>query len=166
MLKILFLVLALMTAKVNFAQNDVNAINNSISLLTGNKWSGRLISFDNKSGKKISVLSELNVTRADSTSNVWLFNKTYPDDMSANTVDSIVVSSDGKMINDETIISILFLDENTMQIITEKKVPENDALMICRYTYTISPKVFTTRKDERNEDNIVFTQRNIFEYTR
>ena len=78
----------------------------------------------------------------------------------------MTVSKDGRAINDETVAQRTKLSGGALKIVTEKKGQDNDRDAVFRYTYLISAKRFSIRKEVRYEGGTEFFERNQFSWTR
>lgn len=134
--------------------------------LTGAQWTGTLTYLDYRSNKKVSIPSTLTVTRSAENKRAWVFDYKYPDEPKADGKETITVSKDGRIINDETVTERAKLPGGALRIVTEKKGRDNDRDAVFRYTYLLSAKSFSIKKEVRYEGAAEFFERNEFSWKR
>ena len=134
--------------------------------LTGQQWTGTLSYLDYSSKKKVSILSNLTVTKSSEDKKTWVFDYVYPKEPKANGKKSVVVGRDGSSINDEKVTERTKLPDNAIKIVTEKNGEDNDRKAVFRYTYQISAKNFSIKKEVRYENESEFFERNEYSWQR
>jgi hypothetical protein len=134
--------------------------------LTGEKWIGQLTYLDYSSNKKTSIKANLQVSRSASDNQVWYFKNEYPLEPKANSIDTLIISVDGKMLDDEKVIERTRVNKTAVRIITRKNSVDNGKEKIFRYTYNISDKTFSIKKEEKNKNDVAFIERNVYEFKR
>lgn len=163
------LVVALLTASSLFGftflkQPKVNT--KDLQRLTGAQWIGTLTYLDYRTNKKISILSNLIVTRSAEDKLSWIFEYQYPDEPKANSKDTVTISKDGKTIDGKTVIERTTLAGDTIRIVTEKSGTDNDKSALFRYTYLLSARSFSIKKEVRYEGTTEFIERNQYSWQR
>lgn len=134
--------------------------------LTGARWVGTLTYLDYRSNKKVSIPSTLTVTQSAEDKRSWAFDYKYPDEPKADEKETVKVSKDGRAINDETVTERTKLAGGALKIVTEKKGRDNDRDAVFRYTYLLSAKSFSIKKEVRYEGAAEFFERNEFSWKR
>lgn len=134
--------------------------------LTGALWTGTLTYLDYRSNKKVSIPSTLTVTQSAEDKRSWVFDYKYPDEPKADGKETVTLGKDGRAINDETVTERTKLSGGALRIVTEKKGRDNDRDAVFRYTYMLSAKSFSIRKDVRYEGATEFFERNEFSWKR
>ena len=76
------------------------------------------------------------------------------------------MSKDGKKLEEETVVERVVLPDKTLRLVTVKQAKDNDRPDLLRYTYSIAPKSFSSRKEVRYEDSPEFFERNEYRWTR
>ena len=134
--------------------------------LTGAQWIGTLTYLDYRSNKKVSIPSTLTVAQSAGDKRSWVFDYKYPDEPKADGKETVTVSKDGRAINDEAVTVRTKLPGGALKIVTEKKGQDNNREATFRYTYVISAKSFSIKKEVRYEGGAEFFERNQFSWTR
>ncbi|MBN8684338.1 MAG: hypothetical protein J0L99_16945 [Chitinophagales bacterium] len=132
------LLLAQKTPKV--AAKDFNALIGS--------WQGSLTYLDYSSGKPYTMPANVAVKRIGKT-NSFIFSNSYPDEMSANSADTLHLSADGQFIGTARVKSRTKLANGTLEIVTEEAGLDgnDDQPATLRLIYSISPSTFVMRKE-------------------
>lgn len=115
-------------------------------------WQGTLTYLDYSSGKPYTMPADLDIKRIKKT-NQFRFSNMYPNEKSANSIDTITISNDGKYIDKELVKSSRKLANGDREIITEEKGKDgndNKAATI-RHTYTFGAATYKNRKDVQFE---------------
>ncbi|MBF4492067.1 hypothetical protein IRZ83_05370 [Flavobacterium sp. JLP] len=143
----LSIIIVLLNIILSNAQEKNKTSASDFKLLVGN-WQGTLTYLDYSSGKPYTMSAELEIKRLDKT-NKFIFSNIYPKEPSANSVDTLTISSNGEYIDNELIKLRKKLENGEIEIITEKpgKDGNDNKPAILRYTYTISKTAFKKRKD-------------------
>lgn len=139
------------------AEEDVQA-------LTGAQWKGALTYLDYGTKKRVSIPSNLNVTRGEGTS--WTFEYLYPDEPKANSKSTIALEDSGRMFDGEKVIERTSAGPGSVKIVTEQSGPDDDKPALFRFTYLIGAKSFSIKKEVRYEGTSEFIERNRYEWTR
>src|SRR5687768_10562829 len=133
--------------------------------LTGAAWTGQLTYVDYSSGKRTAIKANLQVFQSVTDPYVFYRKYAYPDEPGANSTDTIVISRDGKSIGAERIVQRR-KQKDTIYLVTEKRSFDSGKEMLFRYTYRISSKEFTIRKDERTPADTAYMERNTYTFLR
>ena len=134
--------------------------------LTAGDWTGTLTYLDYGKNKKVSIPVTLNVTKSTKDDSTWVFSMRYPEEPQANNVDEITISSDGKKLEEETVVERSVLPDKTLKLVTVKQAKDNDKPALLRYTYSIGSRSFSIRKEVRYDDSSEFFERNEYRWTR
>lgn len=133
--------------------------------LTSSKWTGSLTYTDYSSGKSVTIPAEVSIAQSDEKPSLFIFNFSYPEEPHANSVDSVLISEDGKSIGNERIIQRFNEDSKTV-IVTTRDNSENGKEFTYRYTYRFNPRYLYIGKEECEKGSESFLQRNYFEFNR
>jgi hypothetical protein len=111
-------------------------------------WQGTLTYLDYTSGKPYTMPCNITVSKNGSNANNLILAFEYPNEPKANGNDTIVISTDGRMIDDEQVVS-KEKENGLLKIITERNgVDGNDnRKAIIRHIYSIGKKSFSVRKE-------------------
>jgi hypothetical protein len=134
--------------------------------LTGPSWKGTLVYLDYGSDRRVSIRSNLTVTRAPGAEAAWVFEYEYPDEPKANGRQTLKLGGGGTTIDDETIVERAALGGGALRIVTERRGKDNDRPALFRYTYLIGASSFSIRKEVRAEGASEFFERNCYSWTR
>lgn len=128
-------------------------------------WEGSLTYLDYSSGKPYTMPANLDIKQIRNT-NQFLLSNIYPNEKSANSIDTLKISSDGKFIGKELVTSKKRLKDGSIEIITEREGTDgnDNKPAIIRYTYTISNSLFTKRKDVQFQGEIAWIKRHEYTY--
>lgn len=134
--------------------------------LAGAQWTGTLTYLDYGRNKKVSIPSRLSVTRSDTERRSWIFEYQYPDEPQANDKQIVAIGKDGKTIGDAKVVERTTLADKSLRIVTEKAGTDNDKPALFRYTYLLSAKSFSIKKEVRYEGASEFFERNEYSWKR
>ncbi|WP_231459978.1 hypothetical protein [Pedobacter sp. Leaf132] len=168
MKKIKFYIVALaicLTSVVN-AQKTYNNLLKDFESLSGD-WNGSLTYLDYSTGKPYTMPANIVVKRIGKT-NKFSFANIYPNEMNANSVDTIMISTDGKLLNDELVISHKRMLTGNTEIITETMGTdgnENKPATI-KHIYTVGNKVYKKQKYVKFNPEDEWIKRHEYAYTR
>ena len=137
-----------------------------LQVLTGVQWSGTLTYLDYRSNKKVSIPTNLIVRPNGEDKWSWVFEYRYPDEPKANSEEIVRLSKDGKTINGEVVLERTSLPDRTVRFVTEKKGQDNNRPAVIRFTYSLSAKTFSIKKEVRYEDENQFFERNEYFWKR
>ncbi|MDA9555609.1 hypothetical protein N9R54_05170 [Pelobium sp.] len=129
------------------AQTNYKTLLKDFQNISGN-WKGSLTYLDYSSGKPYTMPADISVNRIDKT-NKFILSNIYPNEISANSIDTIIISPDGKYINKETIKSRKKLLSGEIEIITEETGTDgnDNKPATFKHTYTFGKTTFRKRKD-------------------
>jgi hypothetical protein len=148
------------------AQTEAVISSKDFEILKGN-WYGSLTYLDYSSNKPYTMPADLVIEQIGET-NEFIFSNMYPDEANANSVDTLRITQDGKMINEGVVKSVSKLDNGNTEAVTEFMSVdgnENKPALI-RHTYTMGQEVFTVRKDVQFTGQSEWLKRHEFSYTR
>jgi len=134
--------------------------------LTGARWTGTLTYADYGTNKKVSIPSNLTVTRSAANKLSWVFEYQYPDEPKANSKATVTIGKDGTTIDGEKVIERTRLAGDTLRIVTEKPGPDNNKSALFRFTYLLSATSFSIKKEVRYEGATEFFERNQYSWQR
>jgi hypothetical protein len=156
--------LTLLITTICGAQISFKTIQKDFDKLAGT-WEGSLTYLDYSSGKPYAMPANLEVKRIDNTSKL-VFSNIYPNETSANSVDTISISTDGKYIDKELVKSRRKLPSGDIEIITEEfgKDGNDNKPATFRYTYTFGPTTYKNRKDVQFTGETVWINRHEYSY--
>lgn len=111
-------------------------------------WQGSLTYLDYTSGKPFSMPANITVADFKKTGRI-IYATSYPKEPNANSVDTILISENGKRLNNEPVISKTKLNKDSLQVITEETaVDGNDHKpALIRHTYTLSRNTYSVKKE-------------------
>ena len=134
--------------------------------LIGN-WQGSLTYLDYSSGKPYTMPADIEIKRIGKT-NMFIFLNTYPKESSANSVDTITISSDGKHIDKELFKSRHKLPNGDIEMITEElgKDGNNNKPATIKHTYTFGKTKYVNRKDIQFIGETEWINRHEYSYKR
>lgn len=165
-LLLLYAFVGIWAAFTAFGKGHAKVSANDFKNAIGN-WKGSLTYLDYTSGKPFSMPAELTVTRIGK-SDQFIFTNRYSQEPKANSKDTLTISSNGKMIDQETVISKRKGKEGNLEIVTqfEGKDGNNNLPATIRYTYTIGKTTFIRRKDVQFTGKTEWVKRHEFNYTK
>lgn len=134
--------------------------------LTGAQWTGTLTYLDYSSKKKVSIPCNLTVTKSVEDKHTWIFDYVYPKEPQANGKKLMLVSKDGGAINDEKVTERTNASDGSIGITTEKQGEDNNRKALFRYTYLISSKTFSIKKEVRYANESEWFERNEYSWQR
>ena len=162
-MKIFFTFLILVSVSAN-GQNKPSISAKDFAMLTGKQWMGTLTYLDYSSGKQTTIPANLTVVKENN--RVWYFLNEYPQEPQENSTDTVLLNRDRRSFNNQTIISRKKINNNTLEIITEKESDGDEVAKIFRYTYRINNKKYSVKKEERRLTEEKFIERNTYSYQR
>jgi hypothetical protein len=77
------------------------------------EWNGKLVYLDYQSGKPYEMPANLEIIQIRKT-NIFKFINRYPNEASANSVDTIIISSNGKLLDNERVKSKRTLEDGNL----------------------------------------------------
>lgn len=131
------------------------------------KWKGTITYLDYTSGKPFTMPCNITVSKDKKNSNQLILAFEYPEEPKANGNDTLKISADGSMIDNEKVIS-KESKNGILQIITERNgVDGNDSKKaLIRHLYTISKEIFIIRKEVKFDGEDKFIMRNEYKMSR
>jgi len=145
----LILALGLLYSMTAQAQSNSTTSATDLQPIIGS-WQGTLTYLDYTSNKPFTMPANIVVERIGK-SNKYLFKNSFPKEPNANWTDTVAISADSTMINDEPVTSRRVLNDGNLEIVTEvlgidgnEKKPA-----LLRHTYLIGRTLFSLRKDVR-----------------
>lgn len=150
----------------SYAQFKPKAILKDFQKAEG-RYQGTLTYLDYSSGKPYTMPANIEITQIKKT-NQFIFSNAYPKEKSANSLDTMTISNDGKYIDEELIISRKKLANGNTEIITKEKGIDgnDDKPAIIRHTYNFSKSTFSITKDIQFVGENAWIKRNEYLYTR
>ena len=128
-------------------------------------WEGSLTYLDYSSGKPYSMPADIEIKRIGKT-NKFVFSNIYPNETSANSIDTISISADGKYIDKELVKSRRKLPNGDIEIITEEfgKDGNDNKPATFRHTYTFGSTTYKNRKDVQFTGETEWINRHEYSY--
>ena len=102
-LKIYLASFTILIATMTNAQTNYKNLMKDFQKISGN-WKGSLTYLDYSSGKPYTMSADIDIKRINKT-NKFTFSNIYPNETSANSIDTIIISTDGKYIDKELVKS-------------------------------------------------------------
>lgn len=160
-----FLIAVLMITNCNAQINSKISIKDFERLV--GSWQGTLTYLDYTSGKPYTMSADIEVKRIENT-NQFTFSNIYPKEKSANAVDTITISEDGKYIDNELVKSRHKLPNGDIEIITEKlgKDGNDNKPATIRQTYTFGKTAYKNRKEVQFVGGAAWINRHEYLYKR
>ena len=158
--------ITLFIALICNAQSNLKTTVKDLEKLSGS-WQGSLTYLDYSSGKPYTMPADIEVKRINKT-NKFVFSNLYPKEASANSIDTITISTDGEYIDKELVKSRQELANGNIEIITEEsgKDGNDNKQATIRHTYTIGKAYFNKRKDVQFVGETEWIKRHEYSYTR
>jgi hypothetical protein len=148
-----------------FAVAQTATVNASdLANLEGPRWSGTLTYLDYRSNKKTSIKSAVIISKQDA--NTWAFAYEYPDEPKANGSSNVTLAEGGRIFADGTVIEKTLMPNGDVKIVTTKPGTDNKLKATFRYTYLISAKSFSIKKEVQTEGSTEWFERNGYDWTR
>ncbi|HSN59391.1 MAG TPA: hypothetical protein VLR49_00545 [Ferruginibacter sp.] len=146
-LKIYLAGFAILIATITNAQTNYKTLMKDFQKISGS-WQGSLTYLDYSTGKPYTMPADIDIVRISKTNKFAFFNY-YPNETSANSIDTIFISSDGKYIENKLIKSRQKLPNADIEIITEEtgKDGNDNKPATFRHTYTFGKNTYKKRKD-------------------
>ncbi|MEO7047634.1 MAG: hypothetical protein ABI091_20210 [Ferruginibacter sp.] len=130
-------------------------------------WQGSLTYLDYSSGKPYTMSADIDIKRIGKT-NQFSFSNIYPKEKSANGIDTITISKDGKYIDKELVKSRRKLANGDIEIITEEpgKDGNDNKPATIRHTYTFGKTTYKNKKDVQFAGETEWINRHEYSYVR
>lgn len=165
-LKLYLVLLALSLGTWANAQTNYKTVAKDFESLSGS-WTGSLTYLDYSSGKPYTMPADIVIQRIGKT-NQFSCSNLYPNEKSANSTDTLVISKDGKSIDGAQIKSRKKLPNGDVEITTEETGTDgnDNKPATFRQTYTFGKTTFKKRKDVQFEGESEWIKRHEYSYTR
>lgn len=156
--------MTLLITTICSAQISFRTIQKDFYKLSGT-WEGSLIYLDYSSGKPYTMPANLEIKRIGKT-NKFSFSNIYPNETSANSIDTLSISTDGKYIDKELVKSRRKQPNGDIEIITEEfgNDGNDNKPATFRHTYTFGPTTYKNRKDVLFTGETVWVNRHEYSY--
>jgi hypothetical protein len=111
-------------------------------------WQGSLTYLDYTTGKPFSMPANIMVKDFKDANNI-IYSMTYPEEPKANSVDTLFISKDGRLLNNEPIKSNRLINKDSTEVVTEiTGVDGNDhRAAIIRHTYMLGKDTYSVKKE-------------------
>ena len=158
------LCITLLITTICTAQNSFKPIQKDFEKLLGT-WQGFLTYLDYSSGKPYTMPANVEIKRVNKT-NQFVFSNIYPNETSANSIDTISISSEGKYIHKELVKLRHKLPNGDIEIITEEfgKDGNDNKPAIFRHVYTFGSTTYKNRKDVQFTGETEWINRHEYSY--
>jgi len=141
MFSLLLYTLSCSTTNVNTIQKTTSQ---DLNALIG-EWTGTLTYIDYRSNEPYTMPADI-IIRKGKSENKFILDNIYPNEPKANNTDKLVLSKDGKKINNYNIISSTEFPNGVLQIKTEHKGKDNGKKALIQNSITISQDKFINAK--------------------
>jgi len=160
----LIILLAFLISFGGYSQERARILVQDFEVLIGN-WQGSLTYLDYTSGKPYTMPADLEIKRVPNT-NTFIFSNLYPNEKSANSADTIAISTDQNKIGSALVKSIKRSKEGEIEIITEETgIDGNDNKpATIKHTYLISRTSFVKSQDVKFKGEAVWINRHKYAY--
>ena len=130
------------------------------------KWKGSLTYLDYSTGKPYSMPANITITA--NKKQGLILSLEYPDEPKANVKDTLVISTDGTMLDGATVVSNKKNNEGIREVITEINGTDgnDNRKAVLRHIYKIGKQMFVSRKEVRFEGEEKFILRNEYKMNR
>ena len=148
------------------AQTNFRTILKDFHKISGS-WKGSLTYLDYSTGKPYTMPADMEIKRINKT-NKFAFSNIYPNEKSANSIDTIIISTDGKYIDKELIKSRRTLTNGDIEIITEEMGEDGNENKPAtfRHTYTFGKTTCKKRKDIQFKGESEWINRHEYSYSK
>lgn len=138
---------------------------NNLKVLEG-AWVGTLTYLDYVSGKPFTMPANTTYQQSANNPNIYLRSIGYSTEPHANQKDSMIISSDGTMLDEYKIISNKQLTNGSLEIISEEKgIDGNDNKPArIRRIFTITSNTFTNKKEVLFDGSDKWLTRHIYSF--
>ncbi len=137
-----------------------------IDALTGSPWIGTLTYLDYSSNKHTTIDSSLIVRRVCDSPPSWEFGVGYSKEPHADTRVIVSLSSDGRTLGDEHVVSREPLSSRGVRFITECDGEDDRRLSRFRFEHTVTPHEYSRRKLVRFNGESEFFERHVYRWMR
>lgn len=128
-------------------------------------WVGTLTYMDYSSGKPYTMPANALIHRIKQTK-TYIVSNLYPNEPSANSVDTIIIAQNGQFIGKEEVRSKKKLPNGSIEIISEEKgIDGNDnKAAFFRHTYILGKDILSFKKEVRFDGQTVWIKRHEYTY--
>lgn len=160
------LIVIFLSSVICNAQSNLKTSLRDLNKLVGN-WDGSLTYLDYSTGKPYTMPANLVIKRINKTNN-YSFINIYTNEPSANSIDTIVVSEDGKFFDGKLIKSRRKMVNGNFEFITEDlgKDGNDNREATIRITYSFNQSSFSKRKDIQFLGDTTWIKRHEYLYKR
>ena len=111
-------------------------------------WQGKLTYLDYQSNQPYTMQAVLDVVRIGAGSQ-FEFRNSYPKEPGANSTDTVTISNDGKLLDNEKVTGRRLLKDGSLEIVTEVlgKDGNDDKPAVIRHTYTLGSTSYLVIKE-------------------
>lgn len=159
---LIYLLIILPALQFSFA-DKVNS--NDLKIITGDQWKGKLTYLDFSTNQKTSIPANLLVKQSSSEKNIFYFIHEYPKEPHANNTDTLIISSEGRKLNNQMVVKKDKIG-TMIKLITESTNGNQSDFKYFRYTYLLGTNLFSIKKEEKGMKDTGYFTRNIYEYQR
>jgi hypothetical protein len=163
---IIAIVICLLNIASAYSQTSSKVTVKDFQRLIGD-WKGTLTYLDYSSNKPYTMPADISISQSGK-SKIFFFSNIYPNEPKANSTDTIKISKNGRMINNETVKSKRKLKNGNTKITMEYSgLDGNDKKpAIIRITYNFGKTTFTKTKEVQFEGQEEWIKRHEYSYTR
>lgn len=134
-----------------------------IAVLVGDDWEGTLTYLNYGEPKKdVTIPAKLAVAQNHDMFELYF---EFPEEPDANGRAELVISDDGRMLNDETVTRRME-EDGTLTLVTESDCKDAAVQAKCEFTYDISPSALSIRKMVTLDGDTDAYRRNHYSFTR
>ena len=156
----------ILISTISNAQTNFKTILKDFHKISGS-WKGSLTYLDYSTGKPYTMPADVEIKRINKT-NKFAFSNIYPNETSANSIDTIIISTDGKYIDKELTKSRRTLTNGDIEIITEEmgKDGNDNKPATFKHTYTFGKTTYKKRKDIQFTGESEWINRHEYSYSK
>ncbi|HEU4454609.1 MAG TPA: hypothetical protein VFR81_16195 [Longimicrobium sp.] len=130
--------------------------------LSGAQWKGTLRSRDLQTNLITTVPAHVTVTQSSDDPLAWIFSYEYPREPRASRRHTVVLSADGRSIDDAKVVERRTLADGTLRVVTWKASREGDRYLAYRNVYLIGGSRASIRKEVIYDRSAEYVERNTF----
>jgi len=134
--------------------------------LSGAQWKGTLTYLDYGSNRKVSIPSNVTVTRSAGDPRAWIFAYQYPEEPRADSRDTVALSADGRSLGEQSVVERTVLPDGTLRVVTRRAGTDDDRAATFCFTYLIGGSRASIRKEVMYEGAAEYFERNEYAWTR
>ncbi|MFC4232911.1 hypothetical protein ACFOW1_13495 [Parasediminibacterium paludis] len=138
-----------------------------LKILEGN-WVGTLTYLDYTSGKPYTMPANTNFEQSKNNPNIYFRSVGYSTEPHANQKDSMIISPNGQMLDDFTIVSFKKTSNDTVEIISEKDGADgnDNKPATIRRTFSITATTFVIKKEVLFKGSSTWLLRHTYSFTK